>query len=543
MRMRNIDIVYRSREMMIQYKRILIPIFLFVSLVGVIPSLISNSLLTLIASILIMPATQGLITSSLKAYRDSGETVETYEDGLYGFKNWTKLFGTYFTYNFIKFVIFFIEVILVTTLVYMVFGDQLMEAVELISQTNYGFLSYEYALMSALGAVFTVLAMIVLPNIIVIIITNIIYDLFFFPVFYLLEDGVKGFEAMGIAKRMMKGKKKQLFLLKLSFFGWIVLAYILTVIIGTVISMLIPIGDNGTFLFTIILSAIISVLVYRVRYQLAMTIFYKEVVGEDTIEMDDHYYDYGESRFKEELPREDDDFYETFSNRQLIMGVGIYLPLYFIGATFLLSIVFGLLINAFGWTDSNFVNSWFNFVVDGTLLIIALFMFRNVFQSAWQYFKSLSLKEIGKLTLAGYGLTYVVMVAGNIVVNLFDLGSESANQVAIEGLMHNFPIPMLFATIVFAPLVEEFVFRGIIFRAMRRFGPTLAILVSGFLFGFIHVSRAVFAGDLSQFIQIAPYMFMGCLFAFLYEKTKSIAVPMYLHVFSNLISVLVILFI
>ena len=218
--MRNIDIVYRSKEMMIQYKRILIPIFLFVSLVGVIPSLISNSLLTLIASILIMPATQGLITSSLKVYRDSGETVETYEDGLYGFKNWTKLFGTYFTYNFIKFVIFFIEVILVTTLVYMMFGDQLMEAVEMINQTYYGFLSYEYALMSALGAVFTVLAMIVLPNIIVIIITNIIYDLYFFPVFYLLEDGVKGFEAMGIAKRMMKGKKKQLFLLKLSLVGW-----------------------------------------------------------------------------------------------------------------------------------------------------------------------------------------------------------------------------------------------------------------------------------------------------------------------------------
>ena len=82
--------------------------------------------------------------------------------------------------------------------------------------------------------------------------------------------------------------------------------------------------------------------------------------------------------------------------------------------------------------------------------------------------------------------------------------------------------------LVEAPLLEEPVFRGIMFRGFARSMPMwVAMLLSGFLFALVHVNAATFI----------PLWFIGIAFAWLYAKTGTILAPMLVHCIFNTINV------
>lgn len=88
----------------------------------------------------------------------------------------------------------------------------------------------------------------------------------------------------------------------------------------------------------------------------------------------------------------------------------------------------------------------------------------------------------------------------------------------------------IISTAVAAPIVEEFLFRGLIYNRLRermKFVP--AALVSSLVFGALH-------GNAVQFL----YAFIiGLLLAFVYEKFKTILAPVIFHAGANLISVII----
>lgn len=548
--MRNVDIIYKAKSLVNDAKKVMVPVFLFIGLITVVPSLTEVPVIVLLLSLILLPITQGYITSTFKVYDGNAESVETYEDGMYGLKNWLNLFSTYFMYNLIKILIFTVEGILLALIFSALFYNQL----EVFINTCYEFISLLessavitnellYMAMSILGMSFLFL----LPFCIIFITTNIVYDLNYFPTYYLLEeDGLKGLSAMKKARRMMKGHKKQLFLLKLSFIGWIIFSFVILVFISLILEIMISDINLLTMLISIIYP-IILVFLYTMNYQMALTVFYKDIVREEaTISYINEFNQYETVHEtynnEDEIDEIADDFHDHFSSKQLILGLFVFLPLYFVVGKYIISFLFQIFIELFSWTDMNVINAWYNFVLDGLLLLLGMIMFSNVFKSAWAYFKSLGLATIGKLSLVGYGSIYIISLITNLIVQLIDSGSESANQVGIETILEACPIPMIIAVVVFAPLLEELIFRGIIYRFVRKINWVLAMVVSGFLFGFIHVSSAVFAGDISQLLQILPYMAMGMVFSYFYEKSKSIAVPMYLHFLNNFISIIVVFF-
>ncbi|PDH29168.1 MAG: hypothetical protein CNE95_05220 [Puniceicoccaceae bacterium MED-G30] len=82
----------------------------------------------------------------------------------------------------------------------------------------------------------------------------------------------------------------------------------------------------------------------------------------------------------------------------------------------------------------------------------------------------------------------------------------------------------LFAVIV-APLAEEVIFRGCIYRFLKsKLRPHAAMFLSASLFGFIH-------GNLMAFI---PLAFVGFLLAYTYEKERNLLVPIFYHGLFNL---------
>ena len=134
-----------------------------------------------------------------------------------------------------------------------------------------------------------------------------------------------------------------------------------------------------------------------------------------------------------------------------------------------------------------------------------------------------------------------VSIISNTIINLILGGAsnDSANQLLFESYLNKDLIFMFIQSVILAPVLEELLFRGLIFRSLRSINRNLAFFASAFLFGFLHIYSALFTGDLTQLVYLLSYGGMGFVFTYAYEKRKTICVPMLIHMINNLVAVLV----
>ncbi len=108
--------------------------------------------------------------------------------------------------------------------------------------------------------------------------------------------------------------------------------------------------------------------------------------------------------------------------------------------------------------------------------------------------------------------------------------TTSVNQESIESMPMYITIPL---AVLWAPFVEETVFRGAIKRIIKH--KLLFIVVSGVLFGFLHaVGEATFGIAVATSL---PYVVIGMVFAYSYARTNNIAVNILFHMLYNLLAV------
>ncbi len=102
-----------------KYKYLLV--LIFITLVNILPTLI-NYRLGFILIILLCTIEQGRIHASYKLYRNKEDTIQTFDDGLYGLINIKSLFVTYITNFIIISGLTFILSIILTICIYIVFS-------------------------------------------------------------------------------------------------------------------------------------------------------------------------------------------------------------------------------------------------------------------------------------------------------------------------------------------------------------------------------------------------------------------------------------
>ena len=86
----------------------------------------------------------------------------------------------------------------------------------------------------------------------------------------------------------------------------------------------------------------------------------------------------------------------------------------------------------------------------------------------------------------------------------------------------------LITSVVFAPIIEELVFRGVLFNRLKiRIGIVPAMLISSILFAIGHD----FGGIVSAFL-------FGICMCILYLKTDNILIPMSVHLINNIVATL-----
>ncbi len=115
----------------------------------------------------------------------------------------------------------------------------------------------------------------------------------------------------------------------------------------------------------------------------------------------------------------------------------------------------------------------------------------------------------------------------NVVSQLF---AENSIGNHVAELVIKYPFPVAFFVVAVMPaLCEELIYRGVLFRGYRKSSVWIAVLLTAFLFGMMHM-------NLNQF----SYAFvLGVLFAFVREITGSILPTVLLHIYINGKSVVV----
>ena len=108
----------------------------------------------------------------------------------------------------------------------------------------------------------------------------------------------------------------------------------------------------------------------------------------------------------------------------------------------------------------------------------------------------------------------------------------SVNQTTVEALPLLVSLPL---AIIYAPIVEESLFRGCIRRFIKN--DKVFMIVSAIVFGLLHTAFS--EATLYNVIVVAlPYAAMGYFLAFLYAKTNNICTNMAFHAFQNTLAMI-----
>ena len=130
--------------------------------------------------------------------------------------------------------------------------------------------------------------------------------------------------------------------------------------------------------------------------------------------------------------------------------------------------------------------------------------------------------------LLAAGLTIAAGYIADPVVTLLPDMPEFLEQ-ALESMVSGNVLINLLCVSVFAPFFEEWLCRGMVLRGLlaRNVKPVWAILFSAFFFAFIHFNPW----------QAIPAFMLGCLFGYVYYKTRSLSLTMLIHCVNNTLAV------
>lgn len=226
-------------------------------------------------------------------------------------------------------------------------------------------------------------------------------------------------------------------------------------------------------------------------------------------------------------------------------------PIIFIIGQFLLVIIFGAVFNAAKFNDIKLANKKLeneeltiifneyikteeyqsdlqNYISSRAILItvITFIIFGFVFYKIYRKYKNnynnkLSIKNIFVLLILGV----VLNLSYNLIIeSLNNLFSFTNNYDAINISI----ITYIICTGVLGPILEELLFRGIVFNKLKKFNKQMkSILLASFIFMFFH----------SNPIQMLYAFCLSFILLYVYEKYKTIKAPILVHIASNIMNI------
>ena len=174
------------------------------------------------------------------------------------------------------------------------------------------------------------------------------------------------------------------------------------------------------------------------------------------------------------------------------------------------------------------------FVLVTLHLLLTLYLARKLLRKDAK--KKLSFHKVFIYAVGVYFLAQVINIVCNLIIIMVNgdlmLGE---NETAVNSLIMTSPFLAIYMAAFFAPISEELVFRGVLFKAFKH--RYLAYFMGGVAFGLIHFMEIIVDGfSVLKLLHVFPYIFVGLLFCKVYQETDNIYYSILSHIIFNSIS-------
>lgn len=221
-----------------------------------------------------------------------------------------------------------------------------------------------------------------------------------------------------------------------------------------------------------------------------------------------------------------------------LVTVLAYVLIFILGGAALVALIPGFL-DRFTAADGTLNEGSFTFAVNllsyTVLTALALIACWRPFVRSLRTFRDRGWLKAGLIPVIWFACisvnALVVLAAGEPI--------KSANQLAIEEMTTQVEfLPMVLVTVLMAPFVEEYIFRHLMIGKLSRYvNVWVCVVISMVLFALIHFISTGF-----QFnpVEVIPYLTLAAAICVTYVLIgRSLAYVVILHVFNNLISIVV----
>ena len=221
--------------------------------------------------------------------------------------------------------------------------------------------------------------------------------------------------------------------------------------------------------------------------------------------------------------------FSTKPSRRETIGGSIYLFLYIFVLTWLVPVAVHFLKPDFNAAQMNFVYFGVNFAA--TTVIFRKYLLRSLDDALFIGFPTLWYALLGYLGN--------LMLSGMVASAILDFYPEFANvnDATVMGLADQNMALMFIGAVVLAPVTEELLFRGLIFRGLYDRSPLAAHLVTMVLFSLIHVTGYIGVYDWKLlFCCFLQYLAPAYCLNFAYQQSGTIFSSIAMHMITNLMA-------
>ena len=222
-------------------------------------------------------------------------------------------------------------------------------------------------------------------------------------------------------------------------------------------------------------------------------------------------------------------FHVELTRKERILGI-CYLPFYLI--LFSLALEFLLMLILKRNPDPAELNACFY----GLNLLIVLLLFRRFLLENLRYTNWKRTLVAVPVALVAY---FVITLQVNSIILVLYPDFANQNNNAVISILDSDPVFVVIMSVIMAPIIEESLFRGLIFGSIFRKSRVLAYLVTILCFAAIHVVS--YLGVLTPVeiaLSILQYVPASLVLCAAYQLTDSLITPILLHACINLIACL-----
>lgn len=177
-------------------------------------------------------------------------------------------------------------------------------------------------------------------------------------------------------------------------------------------------------------------------------------------------------------------------------------------------------------TSLNFVFFAFNFIV--ITVVYRDFLLKNIkilIQNPWR---------VLRFAGAGLMLYWIAAFAVGFLISSVHPDFANANDISISQMTKENYTLMSIGTVLLVPVVEETLYRGVVFGGIYPKSRVLAYVVSIAVFSIIHILGYIRVyTPIELLLSFVQYLPAGICLAWTYEKSDSIWAPILIHIAVN----------